>query len=673
MTGMGIAIYYFFLLLALIIISTALGHGLRRLAWGRPLGFGYAQVLYSGLTGAVALATVGALWWTHGVTIHLLAVVVGLFMWHETRREKSQSALEVKPENMPGRWWGYWPLLAGAGLVYAFCAWGFVRPGAYVPFSIPDSQATVHHDHVNYARVAHFLTMSGDETDTFFLNLLDQAYQGAKPYHYLQLWLTNVMASVSGERQVVVLYLVVYPFFYWLALVGILALWQAGRHPAGAAAFAWSIPLLFVGGFTFGFYKSIGFLALLGTYQHAVMSGLAKLGPVYAFLLAAWLLYGQRQFLLALLALLGLGVASGVVFPALALATVGGSLLLWLARPQARPEAARAFIYALVFGLGVAVFYAMSDTSSVGREGASAKGVGGLVANLLDPATLRTRINILVGTQLQFGIVYAPFLLLPLLFWRSWWPKVGKPHLVVGLFVGLLLLSGTLAWIVFYKQLNSSQLFYNLAVPLANVLAFSLAVWIARQPLGWRSWVAGGIFASSAAALFLSSLASYPLKNTPLPYSDQYLQRVEAYLAQQPGDWLAGASLKGSGAYYDIFQKYVTLYTNGAYLAYLGNGEAMTVSLNDLEIPLASDPLVREREQQAISMGLFYRWVAREKAAGTFRDVPTSQLAFVRHYGLKFLIISKGVEVPATLKPLVVEEFADELSGDRFLVLNTPK
>jgi hypothetical protein len=78
---------------------------------------------------------------------------------------------------------------------------------------------------------------------------------------------------------------------------------------------------------------------------------------------------------------------------------------------------------------------------------------------------------------------------------------------------------------------------------------------------------------------------------------------------------------------------------------------------------------VRAREQQAIGMGLFYRWVAKEKAAGTFRDVPTSQAAFVRHYQLKFLIISKGVEVPATLRPMVTKEFVDGLSEERFLVL----
>ncbi len=669
---MGVATYYFLLLLGLITASGIIGHGLRRMVWGRPMPRNYTQLLFDGLTGALGLATVAALWWTQSITVHLTVLLIAAFFLVEVWSIKGASRrAEPAPESLP--WRSAWPVLVGALLIFGFCAWGFVRPGAIVQFNIPDAQATVNHDHIYSARIAYFSQLSGQESDVFLLNLLDPAYGGVKPYHYLELWLTNAVAGITGTNQVVVLYLVIYPFFYWLALVGILALWEgAGSRPSG---WRWPIALLllFVGGFTFELYKEIGFLALLSTYKHAVMSGLAKLATIYVFLLAFLRLVQQRQILFALLTLLLLGTASSVVFPAIALATCAAALgavgFGWLPRSVAW----RALGYALTFGLAVAAFYHFFDTSTVGREGASAKSVGSLIMNLVDYSTLRTRFNIIVGTMIQLAIVYAPFLLVVLLFWSDWWREVAKPYLGLLLFVLLLLLSGTVAWTVFYKQLNSSQLFYNLAVPLCNVLVFALAVWVIQRRTTWRSWVAGGVFVASAVLLFWESLSEYPLKNTPVNYSDAYLQQVETYLGTQPGGWLAGASLKAGSAYYDVFQKYVTIYTNGSYLPYLGNGGAVAISLNDGEIPLSTDPLVREREKQAIGMGLFYRWLAREKAAGTYRDLPTSQLAFIQHFKLRFLILSAGVAVPTPILPLVKAQFADSISGEQFLILDLVK
>jgi hypothetical protein len=672
MTWMGIAFYYFSLLLGLIVASVGLGYGLRRLAWGQPLGWGYAQVLYSGLAGAVALATAGALWWTRGVTIHLLAVLVGLFMFYEARREKTQSTAEIKSDQVRSSWWSYWPLLAGAVLVYAFCAWGFVRPGAYVPFVIPTESATLHHDQVYSARIAYFSQISGQESDVFLLQLMDPAYSGVKPYHYLELWLTNVVAMIFGERQIGILYLVVYPFFFWLALIGILALWEAAGHTINGWAFLASLALMFVGGFTLGFYQSVPFLSFLGTFKFSLLSWLPKLGQVYAFLLAFALLAWQKRGMLALLTLLMVGVTYMVILPAVGLAAglgTGWALVFRVAPPAI---AGRAVGYVFALGLGVAGFYHNFDISTVGREGASTKEVAGLLDTLFAPETLRTKVNIFVGTLLQMPILYGPYLLVAALFGRVAWREIAG-RLAEAVFWAVLIGAAAAAWAIFHQMFNAIQLFCMLGVPVANVLVFRFAVWLAGRAGDWRSWAGGLVMASSAIILYGESVRGYPLKFLPQYYSDGYLQKVDSYLKTQPGPWLAGASIRQPNAFGNVYEKYVTIYTNGSYLPYLGNGGAVAVSLNDAEIPLATDPRVRASEQQAISMGLFYRWVAREKAAGTFRDVPTSQRDFVRHYKLKFLIISLGVDVPATLRPLVIEEFADEMSGERFLVLDPKK
>jgi hypothetical protein len=669
MTSMNIALYYFSLLLGLIMTSVGLGYGLRWLAWGRPLVWGYAQVLYSGLAGAVTLATVGALWWTRGATIHLLAVLVGLFMWYEARREKAQPITEIKSDHVRSSWWSYWPLLAGAVLVYSFCAWGFVRPGAYVPFNIPETQASFSNDQVYSARIAYFSKISGQESDVFLLQLLDPAYSGAKPYHYLELWLTNLISSIVGDKQVIVLYLVAYPFFYWLALVGIFSLWKAAGHRISGWTFLASLALMFVAGFTYEFYDSIPFLSLLYNFKFPMVSGLPKLGQVYAFLLVFALLAQEGKYMWACLALLMLGASYVVVFPPIGIATgvaVGCAFALNLAP---RPAVIRTAGYVLALGAGVAAFYHFLDVSTLGREGTSTRDLASLLGSLAAPETLRTRLNILGGTPLQMGVLYGPFLLAAVFFGFELWHQA-RSRLAEACFWVVLIGAGMAAWAIFYKHLNSVQLFTNLSIPTANVLIFRFAVWLAGQPGGWRRWAGGLVIAISAIWLFWESLRGYPLKNLPPTFADSYLQKVDGYLKTQPGLWLAGASIRHPNAFASAFEKYVTIYSNGGYLAYLGNGGAMTVSLNDAEIPLATDPLIRAREQQAIGMGLFYRWVAREKAAGSFRDVPTSQRDFVRHYKLKFLIISRGVDVPAPLRPLVIEEFADDISGERFLVLD---
>jgi hypothetical protein len=330
-------------------------------------------------------------------------------------------------------------------------------------------------------------------------------------------------------------------------------------------------------------------------------------------------------------------------------------------------------IYASFFGLSVAAFYHFFDVSTVGREGASTREIAGLLQGVVDPETLRLRFNIIVGGLLQVGIVYAPYLLLIVVFWPQWWVQVGLPSRVSLIFAFILLSAGTVAWAVFYKQLNSLQLFYNLGIPLANVLLIALAGWLIRQPITWRSWFAGLIFSLSSLLLFWDSLYVYPLKFYPPVYSDAYLERIDTYLHTQLGTWLAGASLRAETAFPNIFEKYVTIYTNGSYLPYLGNGGAVAISLNDGEIPLSTDPLVREREKQAIGMGLFYRWLAREKAVGTYRDLPTSQLAFIQHFKLRFLILSAGVAVPPNLQPLLESRFVDPLSGEQFVIFRPVK
>jgi hypothetical protein len=206
-----------------------------------------------------------------------------------------------------------------------------------------------------------------------------------------------------------------------------------------------------------------------------------------------------------------------------------------------------------------------------------------------------------------------------------------------------------------------------------NSLLFGFVAWATSRRKNWKLWLVVLVCGGSSIYLFPKIVSDYPLKGLPTFYADGYLKKVDQSLQAQPAEWLAGASIRHPTAFANVFEKYVTIYTNGTYLPYLGNGGAVAISLNDVEITFDPDTIVRGRERQAVGMGLFYRWVAREKAAGTFRDVPTSQLAFVRHYGLKFLIVSKGVEVPATLRPLVAEEFADELSGERFLVLDPKK
>jgi hypothetical protein len=669
---LAIIAYFFVLLLGLIGASVGLGHGLRRLAWGRPLGFGYAQVLYSGLAGAVALASLAALWWTRGVTIQLLTVVIGLFFLYEARRNKSKPVQEVKTDFFPARWWEYWPLLAGAGLVYAFCAWGFVRPGAYVPFSIPESSATFNHDQVYSARIAYFSLVSGQESDVFLLQLLDPAYNGVKPYHYLELWLTNLVAVVGGQNQLPVLCLVAYPFCFWLALVGILALWEAAGRRVTAGAFLASLVFFFIGGFDFSFYQSIPFLSQLSSFEFPLLSGLPKLGQVYAFLLAFALLARQRQAMLALLTLLLLGANHVVLFPSVGLAAGMGAIWALVSGFGPRARAGRAVGYVLAVGLGVAAFYHFFDVSTVGREGTSTKEVAGLLTGLATSSTLRTQFNIVAGSLVQMGVFYGPYLLVAALFgWAAW--RELRGWLAEAVFWVVLMGSAAAAWAIFYQQFNSIQLFYNLAVPAANVLVFRLAVWLAGQANDWRAWAGGLLIATSAAWLFDRSYEDYPPNRLPVYYSNDYLRQVDVYVKKQPGLWQAGASLKHPEIFFDTFQKYITVYPNGTYLAYLGNGGAAAVSLNDAEIPLADHPRDRARDQQALRMGLFYRWVAKEKAAGTFRDVPTSQAAFVRHYQLKFLIVSKGVEVPATLRPMVTEEFIDALSGERFLVLDPKK
>lgn len=154
-------------------------------------------------------------------------------------------------------------------------------------------------------------------------------------------------------------------------------------------------------------------------------------------------------------------------------------------------------------------------------------------------------------------------------------------------------------------------------------------------------------------------------------YSGQYLAKVQGFLKSCKETVVPGGFLKNLVDYNNIYLRYTTYYYTGTYLPYLRDG-AMPVSLSDYEIPPINpeNKIEYERQQNAINLGMFYRFVQQKKVEGRFTSIGQSQVDFVQQYKLQYLVVAKGARLSPELNTIVKTSFQDPPSGEMFCLFH---
>ncbi len=165
---------------------------------------------------------------TNLVTIQVLFLVVGGLLCVAGERPKVSTPNEL---DKSATVWVLFSAFLGSLLIFAFFFLAYFDGNAQ-PGQWGDGLVTFNGDHIAQANFSYFVAQTGQENEFHILNLLDPAYRGATPYHYLELWLNAGLADLLGAPHVYCLGLVTFPSIFMLCWLGLLALArQVGLHP----------------------------------------------------------------------------------------------------------------------------------------------------------------------------------------------------------------------------------------------------------------------------------------------------------------------------------------------------------------------------------------------------------------------------------------------------------
>lgn len=664
---------YFCLLILSVLISTLLGYFL---IWvvKRSIIFNFTYLFFSALIGTTALITLFAIWHTNGITIMSFFLLLALFQWAEYSRNAKNSKKTINftyssPFFVPP------VLFLALFTLFLYSCWGFIRPDSFIPFSIPSSHPSAARDIIFQSHLPYFMTLTGQENEFHVLNTLDNAYHGAKPYHYFELWLTAILIGFTKLPSIFCLHFVTSVFINWIAYLGFLAIWeQFGKVNWAKALFTYLF--LFTGGFFFDFYNQLSWLQPAYVYQQSLLLYEPKLAYVYFFGMAFFILALRNYHVVGILCLLQMSIATALSLPSILLSCVLVSIvsLLWK-YPLTRKNAKSLFAYTILIAFGVLLFYNFFDVSSIQREGTKINSFSELKEKLVFLNSPKLGFNLLVGTPILTFILYFPYILIIILFYKKIITFLQIYHLdLLVTQVLAIALCGVISWIIFYYQLNSLQLYYNTTIHLINVLlcTFVIAIFsrFDKKEL-WKYSIVFCLFVANTTQMLVFAAEEYPFRSNPTIYGNQYLEKIQNYLTKfNSSKVVLGLSVKGKEDFVATFDSYVTIYANGYYLPYMRNG-AITVSITDFDVPIDdANDMIKKRAEAGVKMGGFYQFVKRQKQNKQFENIAQSQLDFVQKHKPKFTIVSPKAILPTTLQPLVKEEWIDELSGEKFYIFD---
>ena len=111
------------------------------------------------------------------------------------------------------------------------------------------------------------------------------------------------------------------------------------------------------------------------------------------------------------------------------------------------------------------------------------------------------------------------------------------------------------------------------------------------------------------------------------------------------------ASIKDISDYKDDFSYYATCFGIGRYLS-LYNDSFFPISISDYNVPFEKDPMQRKMNEEGNRLGIFYRFVEKQKKDGSFVSIGQSQIDFLKKYHIKNILLSAKATLPASLLPL---------------------
>ena len=587
-----------------------------------PINF--RVIFLSFFAGIISVVCIYSMWLTHcrSVLMILLPLVIVLAFFIRKRGS-------LFNEN------AYSPYFASAtSLIFFFFFFG------YMYLSSSNDYHT--NDYILYSKISYYMPKTSCENDYHLYNTLDGDYCKPTPYHYLDLWMNSVNAAIVPINSYYDTFILITPaLLAFVIFLAFMAIYETHRKP-DVFGLALSFFILFFAGIFLPLYHKV---SVLNSFEYCFFPfttfHIVKFAPTVLFLAAAYVLLTNVGLLPALLTFGMLGIVSAVNLPAGAFALVITFIYFkFYGKGRKIDFSLKLLSIAFLPFICVGLFYTLLGNHEVVRGGLSGSELIHQIFNISNPTFLKHLINITLSCLVSISVIYLAFI--PIVIYFLY--KRGKQESHVVLYIFILLgycVGGIISWGLLSGTTNSVQSFYFTLKPLPLIVF--IVIILLDKP--WLKYTMFSVICICGCVNICEAI-EYNQKNDSKKTSSMQYDFAAKHMTVNS----LTVSIKDSSDYTNVFTYQSTCFGLGRYIS-VYNDSFFPISISDYNLPFIKDPATRAINMEGNKMGIFYRFVEKQKKDGSFVSVDQSQIDFIKKYRIRNIILSAKANLPASLLP----------------------
>lgn len=611
----------------------------------------YRHLFFATLTGVLVFTISTAIYFTHGKSSLVIALVFLFIIRSSTKPSQFSAASAYKINFKRDFKEKILPLFLS--LILLFIWFGRLILDSQFAITLPANPETI-----LYAQFSKVISNTGIES-TFGIGFLPHDFpKSISPYHYFDLWFTSGISHLFGRLTLEVIHFFTLPTFNFLNVLGLCAFAEIIGFKKFYTPLLALLSLFFTACYFFPFAEEFGrynfdFLeAPLALYGE-------KLSFAFTLFIAIALLYFMEQRLSSLLLIL----IVPLLFPTLLLPIFIGVLIFCFIglvnKTSSKSEIKKVLLLALLLLLFFYLFYHFYGNNSISLQDASDfKGVNFTSFKMIVAETFYRSWN----KPFRTALLYLPFIILLFVGRKKlkFLPLNQLLILALCVYVGALI-----SWAILYKLPEAWQIYTNALVLLHLVFMFYFLQLLTAQGEKIKS-----VFVSTSYLflLFLSvyfSIKNYSAAKLNNSYSTNFLNDIKLNLAHEKNDFVV-AYLKNADEYNSMSE----LSTGGLTASYLQLQRHFYGMVNIGFYNQLEDSSYPEKKKSVFKNQNFYHFVNQEIAENKFNTVSQSQVNFLHLNHIQYLAASAKTSIPEEIIKITRIQFTDQVSGEKFLVLD---
>jgi hypothetical protein len=617
--------YLIYILFALLFWTT--GWGVKKLL-KIPESITYSTILFNTLIGLIAFATMVAIVYTKGKTVMIFSIFLGLTLYFLHKKDKSP----LNPDNSDNKGLKgiLFSVFVGLTLIYSIFFFTYIKDGFVV---------VIYSDYCFYADLSYRLMRTGVE---HYYTIHIMPPNGVQPYHYLEVWINGFIANTTEQNHLSVLILVVYPLFVFMAVMGVCALFKTTSF--NPKYLFW---IAFLATFITGIYiPNISVYEYLQKkfYIESYIDTLwdyHKFSILYAIFTGIIVLFVQKKIKYGYILLLYTPVFYSTIAPAL---FCGVGLLIVYLFIFKKEGAKWLLLHYLISCISLFIFYAVFQDKNIVAS-----------PNKID-LDIKTKINIIGNTLIGISSLYWHIPVLIYLFLRKEIFRIFSTMIDVWLII-IIPAFGLFLWAVFSKNLDSFQLFSNVAIPIFNIASIGIIFMLFKYN---KKKAFYSVFIAITGLSIYQVYHNYFSKT--VLFSDKYegqvrkLNTLKNVFENKPNRlgvfFRTQSELNQSLYYINGHFSFILFDLSCVY----SDSYGVLLNVHQTNPDAYTETYRREIAKKLIKMSTFNRYIEKQKKENRFVSIPQSQIDFIREYKITYIATRPDYILPDHLKAIIKQK-----------------